>query len=328
MFRPTQEPWTEARLAELGPYEHDFQEYKGSGWVWTGKEVAPWLQGAISKQVSAFSNGAGGRIIIGVDDAGQVDGGVPTDLKPSGTREWLEDIITDAVAPRLARFNVFEIPHPGGLFRSAILPGHAVYVVEIPPSDDAPHQALDHRYYLRIAGKSRPMNHIHVQDILRRSRHPEVTMARVGPYGEPETDSTDPRGPRVFVSFRAFIGNRGRSLARHVGGEILLPRALVGREVRRRNMQLDGVHATQRPGDITFFRYHPTPLFPSQEIFFLQVWIGLHRANVDLVRSGAARLRWRVYADDAVPRTGEVQLAEFGLVQRAVSWVARSGRAS
>lgn len=322
MFRPSQEPWTEARLDELGPTEHDFQEYKGSGWLWTGTEVTSWFQGALSKQISAFANGAGGRLVVGLDDQGQVDGGVPVDVKSNGTREWLEDLIADSVAPRLARYNVFEVLHPGALFhRSRIRPGHAVYVIEIPPSDDAPHQALDHRYYLRIAGKSRPMNHVHVQDVLRRGRHPEVTMARVGPFGEPEPDTSDPRGPRVFVSFRAFLGNRGRSLARHVGGEIVLPRPLVGREVRRRNTRPEGVHYTQRPGDITFFRYHPVPLFPSQEIFFFHVWIGLHRANLDLVQSGGAELKWRVYADDAVPRTGTVDLSDFGLVQRAVAWV-------
>lgn len=326
MFRPSLEPWTEDRLEELGPHEHDFQEFKGTGWIWTGKEIAAWFHGALSKQISAFANGAGGRIIIGLDDAGRVDGGVPVKLKPCGTREWLEDLIADSVAPRLSRYNVFEVSHPGGLFRSRLNPGHGVYIIEVPPSDDAPHQAMDHRYYLRIAGKSRPMNHVHVQDILRRGRHPEVTLARVGPYGEPETDPNDPRGPRVFVSFRAFLGNRGRSMAHHVGGEILLPRSLVGREARRRNTAGDGVHYTQTPGQITFFRYHPVPLFPGQEIFFLHFWIGIHGRNLDLLRSGRARLTWRVYADDAVPRMDEVDLADFGVVQRAVSWVeARQG---
>ena len=99
-----------------------------------------------------------------------------------------------------------------------------------------------------------------------------------------------------------------------------------GREARRRNTAGDGVHYTQTPGQITFFRYHPVPLFPGQEIFFLHVWIGIHGRNLDLLRSGRARLTWRVYADDAVPRMDEVDLADFGVVQRAVSWVeARQG---
>ncbi len=110
-------------------------------------------------------------------------------------------------------------------------------------------------------------------------------------------------------------------MARHVGAEVILPRPLVGREVRRRNTLAEGVHYTQRPGAITFFKYHPAPLFPSQEIFFFQVWIGIHRANSDLIHSGGAELKWRVYADDAVPQMGVVDLSDFGVVQRALAWV-------
>ena len=53
-----------------------------------------------------------------------------------------------------------------------IKPGHGIYVIELPGSPEAPHQAKDHRYYLRIAGKSRPMGHVHVQDVLRRTLPP------------------------------------------------------------------------------------------------------------------------------------------------------------
>ena len=324
-FRPSQEPWTETRVRDLGPTEHDFQEFKGSAWLWDGADLTAWFHGALSKQVSAFANGAGGRLIIGVSDQGDIDGGVPVRVKPNGTREWLEDVVADTVAPRLARYNVFEVPAHAGDAASALRPGHALYIIEIPASDEAPHQALDHRYYLRIAGKSRPMNHVHVQDVLRRGRHPEVTISRVGPYGRFEPDQSDPRGPLAFIHFRALLANQGRSLARHVGVELVLPRPLVGAEVRRRNMALDGVHTTQRPGNITFFRYHTVPLFPHQEIYALSVWIGLHGANIDQVRSGGARLLWRVYADDAVPRTGEVDLGDFGVVQRAMDWIRAQG---
>lgn len=322
MFRPSSDPWTEARISELGPYEHDFQEFKGSRYVWTGEEISPGFLYGLSKQISAFANGAGGRILLGIDDDGCIDGGVPLHLKPNGTREWLEDVIPGLVAPKLARFNVFEVAHPGGDAPSELLPGHGVYVIELPPSEEAPHQSLDHRYYLRIAGKSRPMGHVHIQDVLRRARNPQVELFRLGPYGEPQFDTTDPRGPRVFVSFRAFLRNHGRNLARHVGGELILPRALVGRRVRALNTEPDDVHYTQTPGEYTFFRYHPVPLFPTQEVFFLRFWVGIHAGNRELVRQGCT-MRWRVYADDAQPREGEVVLASYGVVSRGLEWLAQ-----
>lgn len=317
-FELSASPWTPADLRALGPDEHDFQEFKGTAWIYEDGAISPWFAGALSKQVSAFANGAGGRIFIGIDDTGHPDGGVPIDLKSGGTRSWLEDVVHQLVDPRLSRFNIFEVAGDG---TEGIAEGHAVYVVEIPPSEDAPHQARDHRYYLRIAGKSRPMGHIHLQDVQRRTRSPSMSLTRVGPFGAPRYDQDDPRGPRVFVAFRAFLRNEGRTLARHVGVELHLPRPLVGKEVRRLCLAEPGVHLTQKPGEITLFRYHSVPVFPGQEIFFQLFWVGLHRANADMVRSGAVKLGWTVYADDAAPAEGGTPVNDYGVVQDALAWL-------
>jgi hypothetical protein len=310
--------WTEARLCAIEPHEHDFQEFKGSGWVLAKGEPTSTFVHALSKQVSAFVNGAGGRLFIGLDDDGNIDGGVPVDLR-GGTREWLEDVVPGCVDPPLQSCNVFEVGSTGP--DSAVRPGHAVYVVDLPRSDRAPHQAKDHRYYLRIAGKSRPMGHLHVQDVLRRTRHPVVHLCRVGPYGEPELDLSDPRGPMMFVQFRAFLHNEGRTLAHHVGLELSVPRPFVGAEVRLRTRRQGEVRYTQRPGEILFFRHHPDPIFPDQEVYAASVWIALHATNVGLLRSGAS-LRWRVFADDAPPHVGEQPMGDYQVVQRAVERLA------
>ena len=307
--------WDEARLAALDAHEHDFQEFKGSAWTFAHGEPASTFVFSLSKQVSAFVNGAGGRLFLGLDDDGRIDGGVRTDLRGGGTRAWLEDIVPTSVDPPLQRCNVFEVGPSGP--ESRIQPGHAVYVIELPASDEAPHQAKDHRYYLRIAGKSRPMGHVHVQDILRRSRHPAVTLSRLGPYGEPERVA-DPRGPLVFVQLRAFLANRGRTLARHVGLELSVPRPFVGSEVRRRTRLEGEVSYTQSPGAITYFRYHPTPLFPGQEVYAASVWLGVHATNVGLARAGAT-VTWRAYADDAAPTTGAFELRSFHHIRRAMA---------
>ena len=317
-FELSETPWTLDDLQQLGTGEHDFQEFKGTGWIWENEAISPWFAGALSKQLSAFANGAGGRIFIGIDDQGQPDGGVPVGIKSGGTRSWLEDIVHQLVDPRLSRFNVFEVTGSEGV---GIREGHAVYVIEVPPSEDAPHQARDHRYYLRIAGKSRPMGHIHLQDVQRRTRSPTMSLVRIGPYGEPTFDTNDPRGPCVFVAFRAFLQNTGRTMANHVGAELHLPRPLVGARVRQLCLKEEGVHYTQRPGVITLFRYHPVPVFPGQQIFFQLFWVGIHRTNAELVRSGAAVLRWTVYADDAAPSEGSTPLHDFGVVQEALEWV-------
>lgn len=313
------EPWTEAAVHALAVDEYDFQEFKGSAWLCYRGEVSPDFANNFSKQLSAFANGAGGRLFIGLADDGTIDGGVPIELKRGGIRSWLEDVAVDLLDPPLAGFSVHEVL--AGSEDSPIKPGHGVYVIEVSSSEAAPHQALDHRYYLRIAGKSRPMGHVHIQDILRRTVHPRVHVRRLAPYGPEERVTTDRRGPKVQIAFRMFLRNHGRRLARHVGAEVILPRPLVNADVRTRTASEQDVSITQRPGTVNFFRYHPHPLFPGQDIYFLQFWVSLHRGNLDAVASGMANVRWKVYADDAIAREGTQPLSEFAVVRQGLQWL-------
>ena len=316
------QPWTEAHLRDLHPDEHDYQEFKGSAFLEKDGQVASGFAVRLSKQVSAFANGSGGRLFIGLDDRGRIDGGVRAHLKGGGVRAWLEDIIPGVVDPPLRTFNVFEVAWPGPGTPSVLRPGCSVFVVEIPPSDDAPHQAQDYRYYLRIAGKSRPMGHVHVDDVSRRTRTPRVVVSRIAPYGDPEPVLDDPRGPKVHLCFHAFIANEGRVLAQHVGGEFVLPRPLVNADLREK-LHADGTDLTQTPGELHAFRYHPNPVFPGQEVQLLRCWVGIHANNLDAVRSGSAALGWRIYADDAKARTGDRALISYGVVHDAMHWLAR-----
>ncbi len=322
--------WTEAMLAALEPSEHDFQEFKGTLFLADGQTIVSGFVNNLSRQVSAFSNGAGGRLFLGLDDSGKIDGGVPTNLKNNGTRAWLEDVIPGCVDPPLRRFNVYEVPAPSphARRRSLIRPGCAVYVLDIPPSEDAPHQALDHRYYLRIAGKSRPMGHVHVQDVLQRTRHPKVNITRVDPYGTAEMDEQDPRGPKAILCFQTTLTNLGRNLAHHVGVELAIPRPLVNSECRARLLEQPGTSLNQRPGELIFFHYYPIPLFPGQDIYFQRIWVAVHAGNAERwSHPEACMLRWRIFADDAPPRDGTAPLMKFALVRRALRWVEQRTRA-
>lgn len=315
--------WTEQRLLALDPHEYDFQEFKSTAYVFDLGQLrlrSDFLDN-LSKQVSAFANAAGGRIFLGLDDDGRIDGGVPRDLRPNGTRAWLEDVIPHVVIPHLSTFNVYEVgPQQTG--PSAIRAGHAVYVIDIAASADAPHQARDHRYYLRIAGKSRPMGHHHVLDVLHRTRDPHVQVSRMDPYGEPEFIESDPRGPKAFVHLRTHLMNRGRTLAQHVGCEFVVPRFAVNSECRQRTLAQGETRLMQRPNEVVFYFYHPIPVFPTQEVPFGEVWLAVHGANLQHFEGGKVPIRWRVFADGAPVREGSVDALAFTHVQRAIRQVA------
>ena len=122
------QPWSEAQLLDLERDEHDYQEFKSTPFVEHEGEIAAGFVNRLSKQVSAFANGQGGRLFLGLDDQGLIDGGVRTDLKGGGVREWLEDVIPGTVDPTLRTFNVFEVTAEGRT-DSRIGEGRAVYVV-------------------------------------------------------------------------------------------------------------------------------------------------------------------------------------------------------
>jgi hypothetical protein len=103
--------------------------------------------------------------------------------------------------------------------------------------------------------------------------------------------------------------------------ELVVPRPFAGTEVRRRMKESNESAHSQTPGQVTFFRYHPTPIFPTQEVYALSVWVAFHGNNLALARQGAA-LGWVVYADDAEPLRGARELRSFQVVQKALAWLA------
>ena len=119
----------------------------------------------IAKDVSAFANSDGGCIIYGIEEdkhlPKKIDSGVDHDKY---TREWLENVITSNISPRIDGITISPIP---------LSPDNSVYIVDIPKSSRGPHQDRgNHRYYKRFNFKSQPMEDYEINDI--RSRNHTV----------------------------------------------------------------------------------------------------------------------------------------------------------
>jgi hypothetical protein len=175
LLKPAAE-WDEAYAVGL-PSETDEVEKKGSELlnVATNQDA---VRDELAKQLSAFANMAGGHILYGVKNSGEVDnGGISRIAKGrQSTKEWLEDVIPILTEFEITGVRVQEILSEGDA--SAISPGKGLIVIEVPASERAPHQsARDYRYYVRLGGKSLPAPHQLVEDIRNRIRHPVVRIS-------------------------------------------------------------------------------------------------------------------------------------------------------
>jgi len=147
----------------------DFQDYKRN---------ADKIKKYILKTVSAFSNHGGGIVLIGVDDKGNIEEGVLSEVSKQSTRERLIDVIESNITPALRDFAVKIIERNG----------KHLFAVIVGDSSNAPHQANDNKYYGRIDGRSLPLDGMQVRDIITRVR--EVDL-------EPTAEAVDRKLPNA-----------------------------------------------------------------------------------------------------------------------------------
>ncbi len=179
----------------------------------------------LSKDVSAFANSEGGDIIYGASESGKppsifrdIDEGIDSsNISP----EWLEQVLNSRIHPRITglRINPIEL--------KTSRPGRYAYVVHIPISYNAPHQASDKKYYKRFNFESIPMEDYEIRDLRNRrektelSVYCEVLKARLTSFSKLETWPTFflgfRPGPVRIPSFDIKVGlvNSGARVAKH-----------------------------------------------------------------------------------------------------------------
>lgn len=152
--------WSEEDLQQLPESETDEYEYKSS-LIRESAHFRTELQAKIAKTASAFWNTGGGILVVGVDDNGNVDGGIPQKMGKQRLRDWVDMVLRTVipVGPYSVRMIRREKPD------SSIEEGCAVLVVAFGESMDLPHMAPDNRYYVRAGAHSNPANHYLVEAI-------------------------------------------------------------------------------------------------------------------------------------------------------------------
>ncbi|CAE6724717.1 hypothetical protein R69658_01529 [Paraburkholderia aspalathi] len=160
--------WTESdllQLIELGVQESVQLDYKRCDAL----QRSDGKKNEISKDVSALANAAGGTIVYGIIENGHLPRALDLGFDPSEiTREWLEQIINSRIQRRIDGVRINQVALP----QSA--PGRVAYVVFVPQSAMAPHQASDKRFYKRFNFESVPMEEYEIRDVGGRSSAPDI----------------------------------------------------------------------------------------------------------------------------------------------------------
>ncbi len=249
----------------------------------------------VSKDVSAFANAGGGTIIYGVVEKNhkpdKIDDGYDQD---DISREWLENVITSRIHPKIDGVKINPIERTDGKY---------IYLVYVPQSQTA-HQAHDQKYYRRHNFKSEPMWDYEIRDVLNRVRHPAL---------EPEFDVRMEKGEKhVRCTLDIKLRNQGAVLAQQFGLRLQHPQMMVMRYRKglhpERDLEIKGslyVSLMYRnPSEIV--------IFPQDEFRVTDGSRCLYTYDVEDIRSLAGHMmHWDVFADNAPPRRGEIDLLEF-----------------
>jgi Putative DNA-binding domain len=333
--------WDETYLLNLPSGEFDWIEFKES------KKLDFSLSGInrdvvlreLSKQISAFANSGGGVIVFGIENpkSGQplkvdTEGGVSLNLQ-KGTREWLEDVIPNLVDFPISKVNVYELTAKENE-ASQIKPDKAIIIVDIPSSEQAPHQASDNLYYARVGGKSRPINHRFVMDIIGRAKHPKLIMdVSLFRAGESKTYRY---GGSKKLEIECYCKNNGSIYANYVNGWIYIPLSIINRNRNKKvidekeyssfyfeNIHKDivGAQKTYREinlggqkmpmsGEEPLYVTRFDPVLPrlrfqavSEELKFKEI--------EDLEDLLEEKISWSIYADNAPEVKGEITIKEL-----------------
>ena len=181
----------------------------------------------ISKDVSSFANSAGGTIVYGVVEDKHLPTAIDVGYDPHGdiTKEWLENVITSTIHPRIDGFRI----KPVAL--TSAHPGRVLYVVYIPQSK-RPHQANDYRFYKRFNFKAEPMEEYEIWDVARRNEAPDLSLTfhlwKPGPTLVPHGQYTDVDQPGSKVAIYVPITNSSEEPAFYADIRILVDPRLNG----------------------------------------------------------------------------------------------------
>jgi len=253
----------------------------------------------ITKDVSAMANSAGGILIYGISEYGDPERRhLPEKITPVDRRkyprEWVEQII-QAIRPRIDGIVIHSVNLSSG-------ENNVAFVIEIPQSNTA-HQASDHRYYKRFNFQAVPMEDYEIRDVMFREQTPNITLSFL--------IQITSESQNLVIQAR----NNGSAFAQYVAVFLDAPVQILQSIENKLNIKDGG----------RFYRHRLTNLnqeyadeqfksnFPLLRSMSMSWKIPLNQ-SFDEFRAQDLALKWKIYADNALPEEGRILFKEIEVV--------------
>jgi hypothetical protein len=310
--------WTEARLQNFITSEIEESltlEYKAA----EALDRVDAKKKEITKDVSAMANSAGGILIYGISEFSVENRRhLPEKITPVDRRrfprEWVEQIV-QAIRPRVDGIVIHSVNLSSGENDTA-------YIIEIPQSNTA-HQASDHRYYKRFNFQAVPMEDYEIRDVMFREQTPnialnfliQITSEVQGQYVSDLKSAQNFSGEITNYNLIVEARNNGSAFAQYVAVFLDVPAAILQNIENKMNLKDGG----------KFYRHRLTNLnqeyadeqfksnFPLLRSMAMNWKIPLG-GDFELLRDENLSIKWKIYADNALPKEGRVSFKEIEIV--------------
>src|SRR5215204_651299 len=253
----------------------------------------------ITKDVSAMANSAGGILIYGISEYADPERRhLPEKITPVDRRkyprEWVEQII-QAIRPRIDGIVIHSVNLSSG-------ENNVAFVIEIPQSNTA-HQASDHRYYKRFNFQAVPMEDYEIRDVMFREQTPNITLSFL--------IQITSESQNLVIQAR----NNGSAFAQYVAVFLDAPVQILQSIENKMNIKDGG----------RFYRHRLTNLnqeyadeqfksnFPLLRSMSMSWKIPLN-IEFENLRKENFRVKWKIYADNALPKEGGILLKKIKIV--------------
>jgi hypothetical protein len=252
----------------------------------------------ISKDVSAFANSAGGIIIYGIIEEDHLPVDLDKGVDPSKiSKEWLEQVINSRIQRKIDGITIHQINS------SNKDNSNVYYVVEIPQSNRAPHQAFNKKFYKRYNFMSEAMEEYEVRDVSRRHSLPDLVIQSsvLNKQIEILFDSKDSKGSYGSVDLELFIVNFSQEPADYLVADLLIPsdESFISNKTKTKTVENKKI-----------FRYihgnsNEFPIFDGLEFQFVDSRLKLYQPLKEVYE-----ISWRIHGP-SIKSSGDFLLTSF-----------------